>query len=102
MATGIGILYQPIKVTLNAAPSVASVAKLKSNTPVANPMVAPIAITVVIEIDFKIVTILLGVKNTLGAPIAKMINAIITAMTTPPLLTSFFAVILPFIITSSS
>lgn len=82
-AAHIGNPNHEMNVTLKAAPNVAREAKDKSNTPAANPTVAPIAITVVIDMDFNIVTKLLKEKNACGAQTEKKRKAIIIAISTP-------------------
>jgi len=79
----IGIPNHAINVTLNEAAIVATAANDKSNMFAENANVTPIAMTVVIEIERRIVTILSALKNVLGAQIEKMINAITIEATAP-------------------
>jgi len=88
----IGIPYQAIKVTLNIAPNVAVVANDKSKIPAEKQKVAPRAIIVVIEIERSILTTLAELKNTLGAAIENMANAMNIAATTPQSVINFIGV----------
>lgn len=83
MAIGMGMPYQAMKVTLRAAAIVAVEPMDRSITPVEKAKVAPRAMTVVMEIERRMVTMLAQEKNAWGAVTEKITNAITMATMAP-------------------